>query len=192
MPFHKIANRKTSGRKSARKNTRAPRRKAAPKKQKSPMLFFFAGIFLTLIGVVIWLFITQPQTIKAWFKTDQAPAEQVVTNHQTQNKSSKTNGDDKQLDYHQILTNKELAVEKDPTATQPPSNRKYIMQCGASKVLEKAESMKAQIAFIGLQAKVSEKNGWYRVQLGPYLSKRAAESDRHKLQDNNFQDCRIW
>ncbi len=141
--------------------------------------------------MVIWLFITQPQTVKAWFKDDKTTTEQVATKNTTQ-KNPKANGNDKQLDYHQILTNKELAVEKDPAATQPKSNRKYIMQCGASKVLEKAESMKAQIAFIGLQAKVSEKNGWYRVQLGPYSSKRAAESDRHKLQNNNFHDCRIW
>lgn len=193
--FKKIATRKTNSRKPAtRKNTRAPRKKASPKKQASPILFFFGGIFLTLVGVLAWLFITQPETVKAWFpkkNTTAVSQEQAKPSKQTVKETTTNSAEDDQLDYHQILTNKELEVEKDPTAAVS-SNRRYIMQCGASKALEKAEALKAQIAFIGLQAKVSEKNNWYRVQLGPYSSKRAAESDRHKLQNNDFNDCRIW
>ncbi len=193
MHFHKAATRKTSTRKNTRKNTRAPRKKAATKKQSSPVLFFFSGILLTIIGIIVWLYFTKPELLKEFLPEKSSAASQQATNSPTNTKPTKTNNsnDEAQLDYHQILTNKELEVEKDPKIAESSSKR-YVMQCGASKVLEKAESLKAQIAFIGLQAEVVEKDGWYRVRLGPYTSKRAAESDRHKLERNDFNDCRIW
>lgn len=189
MQLHKIATRKTNSR---RKNTRTPRKKAAAKKQSSPILFFFSGILLTLLGVVTWLYFSKPDVLKELIPSKE-PKE--VVNNDGKSSGKKPNepakNDDEKLDYHQMLTNKELEVEKDPTVAASTSKR-YVMQCGASKVKEKAESLKAQIAFIGLQADVSEKDGWYRVRLGPYSSKRAAESDRHKLQRNDFDGCRIW
>ncbi len=182
-----MATRKTN----KRKNTRTLRKKTTAKKQSSPMLFFFGGILLTLTAVGIWLFMTQPDTLKNLIptkKSEQMTEKKPSANKQNTNTNQQT---DEQLDYHKMLTNKELEVEKDPVVITN-SDKRYVMQCGASKVLEHAESMKAQIAFIGLQAEVSEKDGWYRVRLGPYSSKRAAESDRHKLQNNDFNDCQIW
>lgn len=189
MQFHKATTRKTNSRKSTRKNTRTPRKKASAKKQSSPILFFFSGIVLTLVGVSAWLYFSKPEVLTSLLPA-KTPNEQTTTSTSKNNNTAEVN-DDEQLNYHQLLTNKELEVEKDPVAVTDTNNR-YIMQCGASKVEAKAESLKAQIAFIGLQAEVSEKDGWYRVRLGPYTTKRAAESDRHKLQNNDFNDCRIW
>lgn len=182
-----MATRKTPNKRTNTRNT-TRRKKATPKKQKSPILFFLSGVFVTVIGVLVWLLITQPETVKNWFVSTDSPEK---TELKKDKKAANKKAEDSKLDYHQILTNKELDVKKDPNA-KPTANRKYVMQCGASKVKEQAESLKAQIAFIGLQADVSEKNGWYRVRLGPYSSKRAAERDRHKLQNNDFNDCRIW
>ena len=48
----------------------------------------------------------------------------------------------------------------------------------------------------GLESQVRSsegKNGlWYRVILGPYETKRAAERDRHKLQRAKIYGCAIW
>ncbi len=196
MQFHKAAARKSTSRKSTRKNTRTPRKKAAPKKQSSPFLFFFSGIALTLVGLGVWAYMKKPELIKELIPTKTQTEQAANTNTpekpvQKPAQAVTKNNDGEQLDYHQMLTNRELEVEKDPTVAASTSKR-YVMQCGASKVLAQAESMKAQIAFIGLQAEVAEKDGWYRVRLGPYSSKRAAESDRHKLQNNDFNECRIW
>ena len=72
----------------------------------------------------------------------------------------------------------------------------YKMQCGSFRTRSQAEAMKAQIAFSGLVAQVSEstgKNGtWYKVALGPYPRKRLAEKDKHKLKRNNITTCQIW
>ena len=71
----------------------------------------------------------------------------------------------------------------------------YKMQCGSFRTTERAETLKANIAFAGLVAQVSKstgKNGvYYRVYLGPYQKKREAERDKHLLKRNNINRCQI-
>ncbi|MGO4892938.1 SPOR domain-containing protein [Flavobacterium sp. W21_SRS_FM6] len=77
---------------------------------------------------------------------------------------------------------------------QAKSTKRYLMQCGSFKVGSQAEELKAKIAFQGLEAQVrkSEGSSWYRVILGPYESKRKAETDRHQLQKSKINGCQIW
>ena len=97
----------------------------------------------------------------------------------------------------------ELLEEKvDGTPTQPKTNgtataKSYVMGCAAFGAQEKAETMKAQIAFAGLQAEVkpvTNKAGarLFRVQLGPYANKTTAEADKRKLADAGITTCQIW
>lgn len=72
----------------------------------------------------------------------------------------------------------------------------YKMQCGSFRTRKQAESLKAKIAFTGLEAQVSKSTGssstWYKVYLGPYDKKRNAEKDKHKLKNNSVHACKIW
>jgi len=72
----------------------------------------------------------------------------------------------------------------------------YKMQCASLRTLKKAEELKAKIAFVGLTAQVSKSVGsngtYYKVFLGPYIKKRDAEKDKHKLKSNNINYCQIW
>ena len=72
----------------------------------------------------------------------------------------------------------------------------YKMQCGSFKTSKQAETLKARIAFSGLEAQVKSvagKNGtWHKVFLGPYPRKRLAEKDKHTLKRNNINYCQIW
>ena len=73
------------------------------------------------------------------------------------------------------------------------SDRRYLMQCGSFKIFDQADSMRAQMAFVGLEPQIrGSKSGWYRVILGPYPSKRDAERDRHVLQRAKINSCEIW
>lgn len=87
-------------------------------------------------------------------------------------------------------TNVEVDVDEQGPLTQ------YQMQCGSFRTEEQAEKMRANIAFQGLESFVKKTNGsngvWYRVVLGPYEGKRAAEKDRHTLQRAKFNTCQIW
>lgn len=100
---------------------------------------------------------------------------------------------DEVWDYPYILSDSEVQVEVEE---QQLSSKPYLMQCGSFRQKGQAEEMKAKIAFQGLEAQVRFSQGqnglWYRVILGPYLSKRAAEVDRHKLRRIDITTCKIW
>jgi cell division protein FtsN len=75
-------------------------------------------------------------------------------------------------------------------------NGPYVMQCGSFRTHKQAESLKAKIAFAGLISEIKEATGsnglWYKVRLGPYKTKRQAESDRNKLKRLKIVGCGIW
>lgn len=77
---------------------------------------------------------------------------------------------------------------------QAKSSVRYLMQCGSFKLDSQAQELKAKIAFQGLEAQVRRSQGseWSRVILGPYDSKRHAETDRHQLQKSKINGCVIW
>jgi cell division protein FtsN len=94
--------------------------------------------------------------------------------------------------YVKDLETKEIEVGE----YEVKENGPYKMQCGSFKTQKQAETLKARIAFSGLEAQVKNvtgKNGtWHKVFLGPYSRKRLAEKDKHKLKRNNINGCQIW
>lgn len=82
------------------------------------------------------------------------------------------------------------------TSTEKAAPPKPVnLACATFSTRDKADAMKAQIAFQGLQSDVkaadSKGNTVYRVILGPYNSKRDAEKDKHKLENTGINTCRI-
>lgn len=94
--------------------------------------------------------------------------------------------------YIEELENKEVQVDVPELQAGPPK----LMQCGSFRSQSDAESLRARIAMVGLESQVRASEGsngrWYRVILGPYETKRAAERDRHKLQRSQVFGCAIW
>ncbi|WP_206486493.1 SPOR domain-containing protein [Thalassotalea sp. G2M2-11] len=94
--------------------------------------------------------------------------------------------------YMEELKSKEV----DEGEYQVQEKGPYKMQCGSFRTQKQAEVMKATIAFTGLSSQISSANGssgtWYKVYLGPYERKRAAEKDKHKLKSNGITTCQIW
>lgn len=95
--------------------------------------------------------------------------------------------------YVDVLENKEVQVK---VPKRKKSEHQYQMQCASFRHKAPAESLKAKIAFQGLQSvikRTENKSGvWYRVVLGPYEHKRKAEHDRHQLSQNGVHNCEIW
>lgn len=92
-------------------------------------------------------------------------------------------------EYEDTLKTKEIEVD---IPAKKAHNRPYQMQCGSFRRQGDAESLKARIAFQGLNSQVKKTGNWYRVILGPYERKRLAEKQRHKLQRANINGCQIW
>jgi len=108
---------------------------------------------------------------------------------------------DTDLDFHYLLENKVVELpdqtKQNSSSKQKLSTKRYIMQCGSFRKIGSAESLKASIALNGFTAHIKAtdaKSGkrWFRVVLGPYTTKRMAESERHQLERNSINNCRIW
>ena len=86
-----------------------------------------------------------------------------------------------------------LSTPATSSATAAPFD--YVIQVGAYRTLADADAQKAKLALIGVDAKVSERdqNGRtvYRVRLGPYDDKAAAEKVRARLESNNIENTLV-
>lgn len=87
----------------------------------------------------------------------------------------------------------EYSVEVDATAPIE-LDKEYIMQCGAFRTSERANELKAKLAFQGKESRIVQSSGgrWHRVVLGPYQQKRQAEKDRSHLRGAGIRGCKIW
>lgn len=174
--------------------THSPNKKKNPYKpsgsDKSTSVFstkFKIIITLTLLAIAGFSYLLW--TIK---DTQPLPVENTSTPTQQHNSAELPAPPTEKWDYMDDLKNKEVEVGKYEVENKGP----YKMQCGSFKTSKQAEVLKANIAFVGLSAKISESKGtngtWYKVFLGPYERKRTAEKDKHKLKNNNINYCQIW
>ena len=75
-----------------------------------------------------------------------------------------------------------------PTAVETPGM--YVLQLGAFTRQEQAESLKARLALVGLNARIQpvrlDRQMWYRVRIGPTTDLQQLNADRARLQEHRF------
>lgn len=148
-------------------------------------------LLVVLIGAftyALWSLKTDPST-----KTPLVVPVKIIEANKSSNKENELPKPPKEKwTYVKDLENKEIEVGEYEVKEKGP----YKMQCGSFRTQKQAETLKARIAFTGLEAQlkgVTGKSGtWYKVFLGPYPRKRLAEKDKHKLKRNNINYCQIW
>lgn len=97
----------------------------------------------------------------------------------------------------------DLAKTKSELATPAPANPSnpaadpfdYVVQAGAYRSSGDADAQKAKLALMGLEAKVSERDQAgrmvYRVRLGPFADKAAAERIRTRLESGGIENTLV-
>lgn len=165
-----------------RKTTKRTTRKRPASKRNQPKKgfpFLAAAVALLLIGFIGYFVIgvEKPEITKVIKKQTVKKEELLPEKPQPQ------------WEYEKTLKTKEVKVE---IPEQKKPTRPYQMQCGSFRKQGDAESLKAKIAFQGLNSTVKKTGNWYRVILGPYDRKRLAEKERHKLQRAKINGCMIW
>lgn len=112
-------------------------------------------------------------------------------------------------DFYKLLPEKEVVIpdaeltataraeRERPAATPaaPTTGSHYLLQAGAFSDAQRAEEVKAQIAFTGEFARVEAAtiNGKtvHRVMLGPYANAQTLESAKHKLSTAGIQSVAV-
>ena len=103
------------------------------------------------------------------------------------------------IDFYDILPQREMEIpvsEKDQAGLENPSINKeaaqnFVLQVGSFQSAEEADSLKAELAFLGLQASVKTAEvadeTWHRVQLGPFASNSKLSRAKNLLIENDIQ-----
>ncbi|MDC9620322.1 cell division protein FtsN [Xenorhabdus sp. XENO-7] len=66
---------------------------------------------------------------------------------------------------------------------------KLMLQCGSFRTIEQAESVRASLAFAGIESQITTKDNWNRVVVGPYKNKEGAEKMRSHVTDAGVPGC---
>lgn len=83
----------------------------------------------------------------------------------------------------------EVKTEAAKPETKPESKQKWMVQCGSFRAADQAESVRAQLAFEGVESRVTSGGGWNRVMLGPYSSRAAADKTLSRLKGIGMSSC---
>jgi len=183
--------------KTTKKTTRKAGHKASS--QKLP------GWIILLIGMLFGLTIAIIGYVKGWVPKPENPNEMPIAQTSISNNKDKDEdiSEDLQIkpkkDYDFYTTLQEMEVVVDVTELKQTDSREkqsFTIQLGAFKKVEDAESLKAQVAFIGQTAFIQpiiDKNNtqWHRVRIGPFESGRKAGVVIKSLEKNGFDSIII-
>jgi cell division protein FtsN len=79
--------------------------------------------------------------------------------------------------------------EPKPVETKPANNmQNMLVQCGSFRTADQAETVRATLAFSGIESRVTAGGGWHRIVLGPY-SKSTAEKMRDRAAGVGVSGC---
>jgi cell division protein FtsN len=171
----------------AKKKKNNPYKKSTPpdtpkKTVKTKLVSVIIIVLIAAFAYGLWFLKTSPKT--------KAPIQTVTIAPTTKEKSLPKPPKEKWT-YVENLKTKEIEVGQYKVTQKGP----YKLQCGSFKTTGRAETLKATIAFVGLEALVKKSVGsngtWYKVILGPYSRKRLAEQDKHKLRNNSVNRCQV-
>ena len=75
--------------------------------------------------------------------------------------------------------------------TSPSTAKKqYVLQVGSFQNLNDAKKLKANLAFLGIEANIQHvtvnKQNWHRVRTGPYRNKQTLYKNQNMLKQNNM------
>lgn len=67
--------------------------------------------------------------------------------------------------------------------------QRWIVQCGSFRSTNQAETIRAQLAFAGLESRIVANSGWNRVILGPYNNRPLADNILQQLTNSGISGC---
>jgi cell division protein FtsN len=177
----------TKKKKNARNGKKTPKN-TGPIPLKAKLVSLLLIVLIGAFSYALWSLKTDPST-----KTPLViPTETIKEKKPTNKAKALPKPPKEKWTYVKDLENKEIEVGEYKVEEKGP----YKMQCGSFRTQKQAETLKARIAFAGLEAQVKAVTGksgtWHKVFLGPYPRKRLAEKEKHMLKRNNINYCQIW
>jgi cell division protein FtsN len=166
------------------------RRKAGSARPMPGWLILLSGILVGLllaIAAYVAGWVPRPPGHSAPGKSPPVSERPVIEDHSDELQARRK----KKYDFYTVLPEMEVVIDKDeiePVNPREPAS--YVLQVGSFKNRRDAESLKAQLALLGQQARIQtlevNQTRWHRVRLGPFDSARRADSIKRRLQKNGI------
>lgn len=176
--------------KKARKKTNTRRTRPIP------------GWVWLLTGLAVGLSIAYFSALREPAKQAATPSSdsaQVTTSVKRNHSAAITQADDtkskQRFDFYTILPEMEVVVpdtrNKAGQTTPIDKPGTYFLQAGSFRSFSEADSLKAQLALLGVESKIdtvtiNNKDTWHRVRVGPYQDLRELNKIRTRLLNNNI------
>lgn len=156
----------------------------AQKQSTSPWVWAF--LILLLLSFVAFVLFLDQKIVKSGAGNGQRQQSSASENKPT-------------IDFYSVLPQRDMEIplsEEDREAIENPSINKEavdqsILQVGSFQRLGEADSLKAQLAFLGLEATVKSAvvndDTWHRVQLGPFASETKLSRAKNLLIENQIK-----
>ena len=156
----------------------------ASKQPTSPWVWAF--LLLMLLSFAAFILFLDQQVVN--HGGTESPARQTSS---TTNKPT--------IDFYKVLPEREVEIPvsaAEQAAMENPSinnesRRLTILQVGSFQSTDEADSLKAQLAFLGFQAKIQSAvvndETWHRVQLGPFASDSKLSQAKNILIENKIK-----
>lgn len=128
-------------------------------------------------------------------QANKKPAKNTKTEKTTNNREKK----EQKFNFYTILPELEVLIPE--SETRPPetknkvtsnnsTGKQYVLQVGSFQNLNDAKKLKANLAFLGLEANIQNvtvnKQAWHRVRTGPYRDKQQLYKNQKLLKQNNI------
>lgn len=99
--------------------------------------------------------------------------------------------DEPRFDFYTLLPELEVIIpdseiKEEQAKLKPREDIAYLIQVGSFRNYSDADSLKAQLAFLGIEAHIVEGDKWHRVRTGPYRDKRELNRVRNRLHNNDI------
>jgi len=126
-------------------------------------------------------------------------SKKIVALNTAKNKEKK----EPKFNFYTILPELEVLIPE--SETRPPetknnatangrisnsTNKQYVLQVGSFQNLNDAEKLKANLAFLGLEANIQHvtvnRQAWHRVRTGPYRDKKQLYKNQKLLKRNDI------
>ena len=180
----------------ARKST--PRRK---RRQTPGWVWMLGGLGIGLAvaaGVYIYEQASAPgKTADARQQPGARPAEKPVTARPDKKNTAEAGNETSRFDFYTLLPKMEVQI---PESAIEEANRNlphaeadlaYVLQTGSFRNHADAETMKANLALLGIEADIeavviNDRETWHRVRLGPFPSMAAMNPVRRELKRHDI------
>jgi len=173
-------------------------RKTKKKSRRLPPGWGYLVIGLvTGLGIGFTAYLIQTR-VNQHIPAEQAVIESPAAKKPQKNQESRQAPPKSQFDFYTLLPEMEVVIpEIDELSSSNQRSRTdkkevYILQAGSFRRFDEADSLKANLALIGIEANIQTvaingEDTWYRVRIGPYKDFSQLRQARARLRHNDIE-----